>query len=75
MSQPVTNKEFTKTLGKVLWRPTCLPLPASTARMLLGEMADELLLASTRMVPTKLQQAGYAFQYPDLKAALKHLLK
>ena len=73
--QPVTNKEFTKTLGKVLLRPTCLPLPASTARMLIGEMADELLLASTRMVPAKLQQAGFKFQYPELKDALKHLLK
>ncbi|MFO1462759.1 MAG: TIGR01777 family oxidoreductase [bacterium] len=72
---PVTNKEFTKTLGRVLWRPTCLPMPASTARMVFGEMADELLLASTRVEPAKLRQAGYAFQYPDLKAALRHLLK
>jgi len=72
---PVTNKEFTKTLGRVLWRPTCFPLPASTARMLVGEMADELLLASTRALPEKLQKAGFQFQYPDLKAALKHLLK
>jgi uncharacterized protein (TIGR01777 family) len=71
----VTNKEFTKTLGRVLWRPTCVPLPASTARMLLGEMADELLLASARVTPGKLQQAGFKFQYPELKDALKHLLK
>ncbi len=72
---PVTNKEFTKTLGRVLWRPTCLPLPASTARMLFGEMADELLLASARVLPEKLEKAGFRFQYPDLKAALKHVLQ
>jgi len=72
---PVTNKEFTKTLGRVLWRPTCFPLPASTARMLIGEMADELLLASIRVKPAKLEKAGYKFQYPDLKEALKHVLK
>ncbi len=72
---PVTNKEFTKTLGRVLWRPTCFPLPASTARMLIGEMADALLLSSARAVPAKLEKAGFKFQYPGLKEALKHLLK
>jgi uncharacterized protein (TIGR01777 family) len=73
--QPVTNREFTKTLGRVLFRPTCFPLPASTARLLLGEMAEDLLLASTRVEPKKLKSAGYAFQYPELKGALRHLLK
>ena len=48
---PVTNREFTKTLGRVLWRPTIFPLPAFAARMVMGEMADELLLASTRVKP------------------------
>lgn len=71
---PVTNKEFTKTLGRVLWRPTCFPLPASTARMLIGEMADALLLSSARVVPAKLEKAGFKFQYPGLREALKHLL-
>ncbi len=72
---PVTNREFTKTLGRVLWRPTLFPLPASTARMVFGEMADEMLLASARAVPAKLQSAGYSFLYPQLKEALRHLLK
>ena len=52
--QPVTNQEFTQTLGKVLGRPTCLPLPAFAARLAFGEMADALLLASTRVMPTRL---------------------
>jgi len=72
---PVTNREFTKTLGRVLFRPTCLPLPASTARLVFGEMADEALLASARVQPEKLELAGFKFQYPDLEPALKHLLK
>jgi len=73
--QPVTNREFTKTLGRVLFRPTCLPMPASTSRMVFGEMADELLLASARVKPSKLEAAGYSFQYPELKNALRHELK
>lgn len=72
--QAVTNREFTKTMGRVLLRPTLLPLPASTARMVLGEMADELILASLRVVPEKLEKAGYRFQHPDLKGALKSVL-
>lgn len=71
---PVTNKEFTKTLGRVLFRPTCFPIPASTARMVFGEMAEDLLLASTRVKPAKLELAGFKFQYPELKGALKHVL-
>jgi hypothetical protein len=73
--QSVTFKEFVKTLGKVLHRPTILPLPASTARLVFGEMADEMLLASTRVEPKRLKQEGYQFKYPDLKGALEHMLK
>jgi len=72
--QPVTNHEFTKTLGAVLGRPTILPLPAFAARLMFGEMADALLLASTRVVPARLQTSGYAFRYPALEGALRHLL-
>jgi uncharacterized protein (TIGR01777 family) len=72
--QPVTNYEFTKTLGKVLGRPTVLPMPAFAARLAFGEMADALLLASTRVVPARLQASGYTFQYPELEGALRHLL-
>jgi uncharacterized protein len=71
----VTNQEFTKTLGKVLGRPTVMPLPAFAARLMFGEMADELLLASARVQPAKLVASGYTFRYPELEAALRHLLK
>jgi uncharacterized protein (TIGR01777 family) len=73
--QAVTNYEFTKTLGKVLSRPTIFPMPAFAARLALGEMADELLLSSTRVVPTKLEQAGFQFAYPQLEPALRHVLR
>ncbi len=71
---PLTNREFTKTLGTVLHRPTVMPLPAMAARLLFGEMADALLLSSTRVLPEKLMAGGYVFRYPVLKPALEHLL-
>ena len=71
---PMTNAEYTKVLGKVLGRPTVLPLPAPAARVMLGEVADALLLASQRMRPARLQDTGYAFRYPQLEGALRHLL-
>lgn len=71
---PVTNLEFTKTLGRVLRRPTILPMPAFAARLALGEMADELLLASSRVDAKRLVQSGYDFRQPTLEAALRHLL-
>ncbi len=72
--RPVTNREFTKTLGHVLGRPTVLPTPAFALRLLLGEMADELLLASCRVEPARLLATGYAFRHPDLEATLHDLL-
>ena len=71
---PMTNAEYTKVLGKVLGRPTVLPLPAPAARIMLGEVADALLLASQRMQPARLQATGYAFRHPQLEGALRHLL-
>ncbi len=68
--QPVTNAEFTKALGRVLHRPTIFPLPAFMARLALGEMADDLILGSTRVLPTRLQAAGYQFQNPEIESAL-----
>jgi uncharacterized protein (TIGR01777 family) len=73
--QPVTNRQFTKTLGRVLHRPTILPMPAFAARLMLGEMADGLLLASARVVPEKLQEHGFDYQYPELQAALTAVLQ
>jgi len=72
--QPVTNAEFTKTLGRVLSRPTIFPMPAFAARLAFGEMADALLLSSTRVAPEALTQAGYRFADPSLDGALGRLL-
>lgn len=72
--QAVTNREFTKTLGRVLGRPTVLPVPAFAARLALGEMADELLLSGMHVVPKKLLETGYTFRFPDLESALRHML-
>ena len=69
-----TNADFTKTLGGVLHRPTIFPMPAFAARLALGEMADELLLSSTRVVPKRLQETGYQFRCPTLESALRHVL-
>lgn len=68
---PVTNAEFTKVLANVLSRPAILPMPAFAARLAFGQMADELLLASQRVEPTKLLASGYRFQYVDLKHSLE----
>lgn len=71
---PVTNAEFTRVLGEVLHRPTVLPLPGFAARLALGQMADDLLLASARVLPRVLEARGYPFAYPELRACLEHEL-
>lgn len=71
---PPTNAEYTRVLGRVLNRPTVFPLPAPVARAALGQAADELLLASQRLEPARLRESGYQFRYPELEAALRHLL-
>jgi len=68
---PVTNEEFTKTLGHVLNRPTALQMPAFAARLAFGEMADEMLLVSQRVMPKKLVSAGFQFQFPNLEKAIR----
>ncbi len=72
--EPVTNQQFTKTLGKVLNRSTILPFPTFAARLFLGEMVDSLLLSSIRAKPQKLMENDYTFLYPELEGALRHLL-
>jgi len=67
---PVTNAEFTKTLGRVLSKPTLFPIPAFGVRLAFGEMADALLLSSAKVKPDVLQH----FAYPTLDSALRHLL-
>ena len=72
---PVTNAEFTQTLGKALHRPALLAVPAFALRLAVGEMADEGLLASCRAVPAKLLSAGFFFEDPDLEPALRGMLR
>jgi uncharacterized protein len=72
---PVTNEEFTKTLGEVLYRPTILPLPEFAVNLVFGEMGDALLINSTRVEPKRLQDAGYEFKFPNLKSALENAVK
>jgi uncharacterized protein (TIGR01777 family) len=71
---PVTNAEFTRTLGRVLGRPTLFPLPAFAARLAFGEMGKALLLSSQRVQPVKLQASGFHFRHPELEGALRELL-
>jgi hypothetical protein len=71
---PVSNSEFTRAMGAVLGRPTLFPMPDFAARMALGEMADELLLSSARVLPKKLQASGFQFGYPDIEGALRHVI-
>jgi len=72
---PVTNSEFTRTLSRVLSRPAPFRIPAALLRLALGRAADELLLASCRVKPAKLEQTGFGFIYPRLESALKAMLK
>jgi len=69
----LNNRKFTKSLGQVLSRPTIFPLPAFAARIELGEMANELLLSSNRVYPSKLMESGYKFLHPELNQALINL--
>ena len=72
---PVTNEQFTKTLGEVLYRPTFLPLPEFAVNLMFGEMGDALLIDSTRVEPKRLKDAGYEFEFIDLKSALENAVK
>jgi uncharacterized protein len=72
---PATNLAFTKTLGRVIGRPTLFPMPAAAVRILFGEMGEALLLSSTRVAPEKLLSTGFQFRYPELEPALRHLLQ
>ena len=73
--EPLRNRDFTRTLGRVLSRPTPLPVPSIALRLVLGEMADSTLLASVRVVPERLLASGYRFTHPDLETALRHVLR
>lgn len=72
--EAVTQATFARTLGRVLGRPSVLPLPARAARLAFGELADAVLLASQRVVPARLQALEHRFRLPTLEGALRHLL-
>ena len=71
---PVTNEEFTRTLGRVLHRPTVFAVPSIALRLALGEFATESALGGARVVPAKLSAAGYEFRHQQLEQALRHVL-
>jgi hypothetical protein len=68
---PVTNREFAGVLGRVLGRPALIPAPASALRLVLGELADALILGGQRVVPARAHALGYEFKYPTLEPALR----
>ncbi|MGC2271869.1 MAG: TIGR01777 family oxidoreductase, partial [Candidatus Sulfotelmatobacter sp.] len=72
--KPVRNSEFVRTLASVLSRPAIFPLPALVAKLVFGEMGDELLLGSQRVEPGKLISSGYPFRYRELRSSLEALL-
>jgi uncharacterized protein (TIGR01777 family) len=72
---PVTNSEFARTIGQVLHRPAVLPAPAFALRLLLGEMADALVLGGQRVLPAAALARGFAFRYPELKPALEQIFR
>jgi uncharacterized protein (TIGR01777 family) len=73
--KPVTSREFAKTLGKVLKRPAIVPMPAAIVKLLFGQMGDELMIQGQSVIPQKLQQQGFRFNYSDLHSALEQILK
>lgn len=72
---PATNEEFTKTLGKVLNRPTFMPIPEFAIKLIFGEMGETLLLQGARVLPKRLQEAGFKFDYENLETAMKHVVE
>lgn len=72
---PVTNREFTEVLGRVLGRPTVMAVPEAAVSVMFGEMGQALLLEGARVLPRRLQEAGYRFAYPELEGALRHALR
>ena len=71
---PVTNADFARALGHALHRPALMPAPAFALRLMLGEMADALLLAGQRAVPAKATRLSFHFRYEQLPSALQAIL-
>ena len=72
---PVTNREFSTALGRALRRPAIIPVPPAALRAVYGQLAEELLIASARVVPTALEASGYRFLHPTLDTALAAALR
>lgn len=72
---PARNRDFARSLGRALRRPALLPTPAVALRVAFGQMAEETILVSQRVVPARLQQEGFTFEYPTLEASLAHQLQ
>jgi len=73
--EAVRQRDLAATLGRVLRRPAVVPVPAFVLRLALGEMADEMLLASTRVRPARLLETGFRWRHPDLEGALRRALE
>src|SRR5262249_27640159 len=71
---PVTHAEFTSALASALHRPALFPVPAFGARLAFGEMADTLLLASTRVIPSRLQGSGFVFEDTEIRQTLQRIV-
>ena len=70
---PATNREFTKAVARALHRPALVPAPAFAVRLMLGEMADALILNGQRVLPARATTSGFEFRYPDLNSALREI--
>jgi len=73
--QPATNRDLTAALGRALRRPALLPVPALLLRLAMGDMAEEMLLSSARLLPRRLLAAGFSFGDPELDSAVSRLLR
>lgn len=73
--EPVTNRDFTRALGRAMHRPAFMPAPAFALRLLFGRMADEILLGGQRVMPARAAREGFVFEYPTLDRALAHALR
>jgi NAD dependent epimerase/dehydratase family enzyme len=72
--KPVTNAQFSHTLGEVLHRPAVATVPEFAVKLMFGEMGEETLLSGQRVLPRRLLEAGFTFDFPDLEKALRHEL-
>ena len=73
--QPAQGKEFVRMLGEVMHRPSALKVPGFALKLLMGEMAQELLLSSQKVLPQRLLEVGYQFRFDNLKTALEDILR